>query len=109
MMSPAMRARLARNIDYHAAMAEHHRAEDKKEKEAHPTPPQGRGAPKPPESANERLAAMHDDVVKQLVDLLNADPAINAVEEAQRATRPLRDPAAGQRPDAGWFMKPTMH
>jgi hypothetical protein len=52
---------------------------------------------------------MHDDVVKQLTEVLEADPALNAVAEAQMATRPLRDPAPGQRPDAGWFMKPTMH
>jgi len=90
-------------------MAEHHREEDKKEKEANPAPSGGRGAPKPPESANERLAAMHDDVVKQLTDLLHNDPTMNAVEQAQLSQRPLRDPAAGQKPDAGWFMKPTLH
>jgi len=33
---------------------------------------------------------------------------MNAVEQAQLSQRPLRDPAAGQKPDAGWFMKPTL-
>jgi len=109
MMSPTMRAKLTRNIDYHAAMAEHYRAEDKKEKEAHPAPAAGRGAPKPPQSASEKLAEMHDDVVQQLTDVLKADPQINAVEQAQRAERPLRNEGANLKPDAGWFVKPVLH
>jgi hypothetical protein len=105
-----MRAKLSRNIDYHAAMQEHYLAEDKKEKEAHPPAAGGaRGAPKPPQSASEKLAEMHGDVAKQLTDVLAADPEINAVERVQASARPLRQEDNRLKPDAGWFTKRVIH
>jgi hypothetical protein len=130
MMTPMMRAKLSRNIDYHIAMRDFYTEEDKKAKE----PPQsdpgaaatepggaarpaltrsvprgepGQDAPQPPkpaQSAAEKLAEMHNEVVQQLSAILEADPQVDALDRMRAMPRPLRNPGANLKPTAG---KPT--
>jgi hypothetical protein len=114
-MTPVMRAKLSRNIDYHTAMRDHYKEEDKKAKGAHEAEPLAARAvshqrgtaeaapPKPAQSAAEKLAELHDDVVQQLTAVLNAEPLANALAQVQAQPRPLRNQGANLKPKAGVF------
>jgi hypothetical protein len=98
-MSPMMRGKLTRNIDYHAALVDFYREQVKKEQSAEPpadtrrsraSHPSEEEAQEKPRSVAETLAALHDSVVEQLNAVLAADPPITAIDLALAAKRPLR-------------------
>jgi hypothetical protein len=109
-MTPNMRAKLVRNIQYHEQTRDYYADEVKKEKEEKPPapahPPRGAtGAvaspPKPLQSAAEKLAEMHADVVKQLEAVLAADLALDP--KPSSPLLPQRNPGFGLKPTAGVF------
>jgi hypothetical protein len=118
-MSPVMRKKLERNIQYHAAMAEYHQGEsDKKAASAAnatvtPPPEENGGgrrsrqptasASPPKPDADEVLAITHSEVVKQLQDLLDKEPAIPAIVAAEQSRPVRRDAGSGVKPSAGVF------
>jgi hypothetical protein len=92
-MSPTMRAKIERNIEYHTAMRDYHKEEAEKRAE----PPKGEAPPRsrqpqPVQSSDAKLAEMHGDVVKQLRDVLDAAPIMSAIDRAMaQPQRPLRN------------------
>lgn len=102
-MSPTMRGKLQRNIDYHLQARDFYKEEAEKEKKATPStpPPRGQTPPKPVQSAHEKLAEMHDDVANQLMAVMQADPPVTGVEEVVAQQRPHRSLGGRFRPSAG--------
>jgi len=116
-MSPNMRKKLERNIQYHAAMADYHQGEV--DARAQKTPPQesppesdnhrrrptASASPPPPKQgdADEKLATTHTEVVKQLQALLDNEPVTPAIVTAAQ-NRPLqRNLSSDVKPSAGRF------
>lgn len=110
-MSPTMRKKLERNIQYHAAMAEYHQGQldKKKPKEEGAGPaPATRSSAKPTASAHppkpdsdEVLAKTHSEVCKQLQEVLDKEPAIPAIVTAAPPVQ--RNMSGDLKPSAGRF------
>jgi len=117
-MTPTTRAKLLRNIDFHIAMAEHYKKQAEDEAKApapaaEPHDERQRGSraapPKPPESAAQKLAQMHDEVVKQLQAVVAAAPEIPAIDLARMTPHPLRNQSSDILPSAGQLSPYRIH
>jgi len=106
-MSPNTRKKLARNMEYHAAMADYYGSKGKDEKPAAKsdaktdTKPTASARP-PAMDQNKVLAALHAGVVKQLQHVL-ATPEIPGILVAQANQPVQRNPSPDVRPAAGRF------
>jgi hypothetical protein len=105
-MSPNMRKKLERNIQYHAAMAEYHGDEAKKKQDA--APPDGTQQPTasaspPAPDPDAKLADTHSETVSQLQALIDAEPIIPAIVSAQQSRPVMRNMSADVRPSSGVF------
>lgn len=112
-MSPSMQKKLQRNIDYHAAMAEHYTdlVKEAAEKAPPPSPPPAHGrdtrptasASPPKPDSNKVLADLHTEVVKQLMPIINAGAQPSAIANAQAQQTIRRNPSGDVKPSAGRF------
>lgn len=93
-MSPTMQKKLARNIEYHQAVADHYT----EQVTAATTPVEGQPAGEA-DPTHQALADMHSEVAKQLQDVLNANATPTTV-----LSMPLtRNASSDLRPSSGRF------
>jgi hypothetical protein len=91
-----MRKNIQKNIDYHVSMRDHHQEEAAaraaEEPPHDPDTPRSRSRqPQPAQSGDAKMAAMHDDVAKQLAAVLAADLPMSGIDHAMaQPKRPMR-------------------
>jgi len=107
-MTPTTIKKLQRNIDYHAAMAEHYKdIVDDKKKKAEESPPPARSsrptasAAPPPKDPDQVLAELHAGVVEQLKPILIAGAEPEAIVTAQQSHPVQRNMSSDLKPAAG--------
>lgn len=117
-MSPTMRKKLERNLQYHAATAEYYQGQlDAKKKKAEesgvgpgPAAHTRSSSAKPTASAtppkadpDELLATMHGEVAKQLQEILDKEPLTPAIVTAASKQPVHRNMSPDLKPTAGRF------
>jgi len=109
-MTPNTLKKLQRNIDYHAAMAEHYQGiVDEKKKKAEESPPPAptrsakptASAAPPPKDQDQVLADLHKGVVEQLMPILIAGSEPEAIVTAQSSMPVRRNESNDLKPAAG--------
>jgi hypothetical protein len=104
-MSPNMRKKLERNIQYHAAMAEYHGKQDAPEEaEASEEDSEKTASARPSRpSADEILCEMHTEVAKQLQSVLDAEPATPVIVSLSQNRTVTRNSGFDLKPSAGVY------
>jgi len=105
-MTPMMRANIEKNINYHTAMRDYHKeavaaAQPPAEESGSSSRSSRTAAPKPAQSSDEKLAAMHDDVVQQLRAVLDAAPIVSGIDMAMAQQQRPRRGLSRNLPTAG--------